>query len=201
MEEINEIKNNLGIPKNKKVILYAPTWRDNEHVSGLGYTQHIELNFDVLKEKLSKDYVILFRSHYFIANTFDFSKYENFIYNVSTYNEINDLYIISDLLITDYSSVFFDYANLKRPIIFYMYDYDNYKNKLRDFYIDLDELPGPIIKEKNELKLCDTILKIKKNVNNYSEKYKKFNQKFNYLDNEFCSKEVLKECLDYEKSK
>ena len=194
-EEIKEIKNKLNIPNNKKIILYAPTWRDNEHISGLGYTQHIELNFDVLKEKLSKDYVILFRSHYFIANTFDFSKYKNFIYNVSDYDEINDLYIISDLLITDYSSVFFDYANLKRPIIFYMYDYDNYKNKLRDFYINLDELPGPIIKEKNELKLCDTILKIKTNVNNYSEKYNKFNQKFNYLDNKNCSIEVLKECI------
>ena len=52
---------------------------------------------------------------------------------------------------TDYSSVFFDFANLKRPMIFYMYDLDDYKNNLRDFYLDLDELPGPITKNEEEL--------------------------------------------------
>ena len=63
--------------------------------------------------------VILFRAHYFVANAFDFKKYEGFIYNVSNYNDINDLYIISDLLITDYSSVFFDFAVTKRKILLF----------------------------------------------------------------------------------
>lgn len=193
-KDIIKIKNELGIPKDKKVILYAPTWRDNKHQTGLGYIDDNKIDFDLLKEKLSDDYIILFRSHYFIANTFDFSKYKNFIYDVSMYNEINDLYIISDLLITDYSSVFFDYANLKRPMIFYMYDYSNYKHNLRDFYIELDELPGVIIKEKNDELLCDMILNYKKNNQKYVKKYKEFNQKFNYLDNKNCSREVLKEC-------
>ena len=52
---------------------------------------------------------------------------------------------------TDYSSIFFDYANLKKPIIYYMYDFDDYKNNLRDFYISLDELPGPIAKTQEEV--------------------------------------------------
>ena len=148
-----EIKKKLKLPKNKKIILYAPTWRDNEHQSGVGYVQTLHIDFDILQKELGKDCIILFRSHYFIANEFDFSKYHGFLYDVSKYDEVNDLYIVSDILITDYSSVFFDFANLKRPMIFYMYDYESYKNNLRDFYIDLEELPGPIMKESNEIEL------------------------------------------------
>ena len=82
-----------------------------------------------MENKFGKDYLILFRPHYFIANSFDFDKYKGFVYNVADIDDINELYIISDLLITDYSSVFFDYANLKRPMIFFMYDLEHYKNE------------------------------------------------------------------------
>ncbi len=190
-EEVKKIKRDLGINKNKKIILYAPTFRDNEHQSGLGYTYSLHLDFDKLKETLSKDYVILFRTHYFVSNSFDFTKYEGFIYNVSDYDDINDLYIISDLLITDYSSVFFDFANLKRPMLFYMYDLDLYQNELRDFYIDLKELPGPIVKDE------DSLIKEIKNIDTYFKKYQKtydkFSEKYNLLDDGNCSERVVKE--------
>ena len=184
--DIEEIKINLNIPRDKKVILYAPTWRDNQHTIGVGYTYELGVDFDNLRKSLSDEYIILFRAHYFVANQFDFEKYNGFVYNVSDYEDINDLYVISDMLITDYSSVFFDYANLKRPILFYMYDLEEYKNNLRDFYIDLDELPGPIIEEENEL-----IKTIKKNKFIYDKKYKKFNAKFNYLDDGNATKRVI----------
>ena len=120
-DDIKRIKEKLEINKiDKKIILYAPTWRDNQHTSGIGYTYKTEIDFDNLQKELGQDYIILFRAHYLVANTFDFKKYEGFIYNVSNIDDVNELYIISDILITDYSSVFFDYANLKRPIIFYM---------------------------------------------------------------------------------
>ena len=73
-----------------------------------------QLIFDSLKDKCGSDFIILFRAHYFIANSFDFKKYSGYVLNVSEYDDINDLYLISDILITDYSSVFFDYANLKK---------------------------------------------------------------------------------------
>ena len=114
---------------NKKIILYAPTYRANQHETALGYVYKEEVDFDKLREKLEEDYVILFRAHYFVANSFEFDKYSGFVYNVSSIDDINDLYIISDMLITDYSSVFFDYANLKRPIIFYMYDLEHYRDE------------------------------------------------------------------------
>ena len=64
---------------------------------------------------------------------------------------IRDRYISSDLLITDYSSVFFDYANLKKPMIFYMYDLAAYRDEIRGFYLGLEELPGPIVETEEEL--------------------------------------------------
>ena len=191
--DIKKIKKELNIPLNKKVILYAPTFRDNQ-VNENGYTYNVELDFNKLKNEFSEEYVILFRAHYFIANKFDFKKYNNFVYDVSKYEDINELYIISDILITDYSSVFFDFANLKKPILFYMYDYNNYKNNLRDFYIDLKELPGPILKKENAL------IKEIKNIDNYSKKYKekyeKFNKKYNYLDDGNATKRVVEEIFN-----
>ena len=188
-EDIDKIKKLLKLPKGKKVILYAPTFRDNQHTSGVGYTYNLGINFDKMQKELSKDYIILFRTHYFVSNSFDFSKYDKFIYDVSKYDDINDLYIISDLLITDYSSVFFDFANLKKPMIFYMYDLDDYKNNLRDFYFDLNILPGPIVKQEDDL------IKEIKNIDNYDElyhdKYIKFNEKFNYLDDGKSTERVV----------
>lgn len=189
-KDIDKIKDKLGIPKDKKVICYLPTFRDNQHTSGVGYTYDLAIDFDSLKKKFGKDYVILFKPHYFIANKIDLSKYKNFVYNVASYDEINDIYLVSDLLITDYSSVFFDYANLNRPVMFYMYDYDDYKNNLRDFYISLDELPGPIAKTQKELE--DYITNIDKSISKYKKTYEKFNDKYNYLDDGNASERVIR---------
>lgn len=191
--DIERIKKDLHIPTDKKVILYAPTFRDDEHTSGVGYTYKLNIDFDSLQKEL-KDYIILFRAHYFIANSFEFDKYKDFIYDVSKYDDINDLYIISDLLITDYSSVFFDYAILERPIIFYMYDYDNYKNNLRDFYIDLKELPGPIVKDEKNL-----VTSIKEKNNKYKNMYSSFNKKFNPYEDGKSAERVVKEILKWKK--
>lgn len=186
-DDVEKIKKELNINDKRKIILYAPTFRDNQHKSGIGYTYKLGLDVDKLKKELENDYIILFRLHYLVANEINFDKYKGFIYDVSNYDDISKLYVISDLLITDYSSVFFDYANLKRPILFYMYDLDEYRNKLRDFYIDLDELPGPIIDKEEKL-----IKEIKEyDKNKYIDKYQKFNQKFNYLDDKDSSKRVI----------
>ncbi len=189
--DVKRIKKELGLPKDKKIILYAPTWRDNQHTSGVGYTYKTEVDFDYLRQKLGDEYIILFRAHYFVANSFDFAKYEGFVYNVSDYDDINELYIVGDILITDYSSVFFDYSILKRPMLFYMYDLDEYQHELRDFYFDIEELPGPIVKTEDELiKAVEKSKKFK-----YDKKYKAFNDKYTYLDDGEASKRVVEEII------
>ena len=185
--QLKEIKAKLGVLKtDKKIILYAPTWRDNQHESGVGYTYEVSVDFDKLRKELEDDYIILFRAHYLVANSFDFEKYEGFIYDVSSYSDINHLYVASDLLITDYSSVFFDYSILKKPIIYYMYDLEQYGGEIRGFYLSLDELPGPIVQKEDEL--IKEIYKTNDFV--YDEKYKKFNDKFNYLTDGKASQRV-----------
>ena len=191
--DIENIKKKLNIENtDKKIILYAPTWRDNQHQAGIGYTYKTEVNFEKMQKELGQDYIILFRAHYFVSNLFDFERYKGFIYDVSKVDDINELYIISDMLITDYSSVFFDYANLKRPIIFYMYDFEYYKNDVRGFYIDLKELPGNITKTEDEL--IEEIKKLNKNFK-YNKTYEEFNNKYNYLDNGNVSANVVNEII------
>lgn len=187
--DVLKIKQRLSIPLDKKVILYAPTWRDNQHTAGVGYYFEPTDDFDYLKETLGDDCVILFRAHYLISNSFNFDKYKGFLYNVSDVDDVNELYVISDLLITDYSSVFFDYANLKRPIIFYMYDLEKYRDDIRGFYLDIAELPGEIVVDK--LSLAKSI---KSALTDFTvnEKYRNFNLKFNHLDDGKASERFLK---------
>lgn len=185
-EERTGIRKKLGVD-DKRVILYAPTWRDNQHISGEGYSYKTEVDFDRLKEALGDRYVILFRAHYLVANSFDFDRYDGFVRDVSSYDDINDLYLASDLLITDYSSVFFDYSNLERPVIFYMYDLDQYEHEMRGFYLSLDELPGPIVKDEDKL-----IEEIEKSKNwTADEKYLEFNRRFNPHEDGKASARVL----------
>ena len=188
--ERDEIAKALGV-QGKKVILYAPTWRDNQHTSGEGYTYKTEVDFDKLHKELGNEYVVLFRAHYLVANSFDFEKYEGFVIDVSSYSDINDLYIVSDILVTDYSSVFFDYSNLKRPIIFYMYDLEQYASEMRGFYLSLDELPGPIVKEEDEL------IREIKTTNGWkpAPEYEEFVKRFNPNEDGNSSKRVIKKIL------
>lgn len=189
-EDVKRVKESLGIKEGKKVIMYLPTFRDNQHTSGVGYTYNIGIDFDRLMKKFGDEYVILFSTHYFVANSIDLSKYDGFVINVNgKFDDINDLYIVSDIVMTDYSSVFFDFANLKRPMLFYMYDLDDYKGNLRDFYLDLNELPGPIAKTQDELE--ENLENLDKMQEEYKERYENFNKKFNYLDDENATKRVI----------
>lgn len=143
VDHLARIKDSLGLPQNKKLLLFAPTWRDDQYTEGVGYTLDSLVDFKVLQESLGDEWAILLRTHYYIANKFDLSEWGGFVYNVSDVDDINDLYCIADALCTDYSSVFFDYANTARPLLFYWPDRDHYENDLHGFYIDVDTLPGP----------------------------------------------------------
>ncbi len=186
---VKETRERLGIPAGKKIILYAPTFRDNQH-NGAGYVYELALDFDRLQRELGDEYVILLRVHYFVSEQFDFTRREGFVYDASSLDDITALYTIADLLITDYSSVFFDYANLRRPMIFYMYDRQAYADDIRGFYLDLEELPGPIAETEDEL--IEAIRRVDEQASLYEEKYRRFNKKYNPLDDGKASERVAK---------
>lgn len=176
-EIADKIRERLGIPKDKKTVLYAPTWRDDEYYTKGQYKFTLKLDLRLMKEELGDEYVILLRTHYFIADSIDVTGLEGFAYNVSRYDDISELYLISDFLITDYSSVFFDYANLKRPMLFYTYDLEKYRDVLRGFYIDIEEeLPGPLLFTTEEI--IDSLRNMDELVEKYKDKYEAFYDKF-----------------------
>ena len=189
-EMVDKIKSDLNLPKDKKVILYAPTWRDDESYDIGKVRFNLKLDLDNLKESLSDEYIVLIRTHYFIANNLDLSRFEGFVFDVSKYEDIAELYLISDILITDYSSVFFDFANLKRPILFYTYDLDKYSNMLRGFYMDIHtEVPGPLLYTTDEV--VDAIKNIDSVNMQYHDRYEEFYERFCSIDDGNASKRIV----------
>lgn len=193
-EIAQQLKEKLGIPKAKKTILYAPTWRDDQHYGSGQYKFELALDLKLMKERLQDDYVVLLRTHHYISDHIDVSGLEDFVINLSSYDDISEIYLISDICITDYSSVFFDYANLKRPILFYTYDFDKYKNQLRGFYIDMNtEVPGPLLYTSEQV--VQAIEDIDEITEEYKERYDQFYDRFCCYDDGHASEHVAEAML------
>ena len=187
-EKIIEIKKQYNIPLDKKVILYAPTWRDNSF-NNKGYTFELKVDFNLWKEILGDDFIVIFKPHYLIVNKHEDENLNGFLYSIDEREDINNLYVISDILVTDYSSVFFDYSILKRPIFFYMYDLKEYEEDLRGFYLDIHkDLPGEIIEDEN--KLLNEIKNYHKYLDRNMNKLEEFNLVYNNFQDGNCSKKV-----------
>lgn len=184
------IRDSLQLPKDKKIILYAPTWRDNQFYSKGRYKFDLQMDLDRLKKELGDNFVILLRLHYLVAENIDLTAYKEFIYDCSSHEDIRELYLIADYLITDYSSVFFDFALLKRPMLFFVYDIEEYRDKLRGFYFDFEkEAPGPLLKTTEEI--ISEVKKIEKKGFIPTETTKEFYQRFCYLEDGQATKRVV----------
>lgn len=131
-----EMRKKIGIPEDKKVILYAPTWRESTD-GGKTYAIKPPIHFDAWQKELGDEYVVLFRAHHQTTKVLGV-EYNEFVRNVSDYSAVNDLMIAADILITDYSAIAFDYSILCRPIFCYAYDYDTYLAE-RGTYFSVDE--------------------------------------------------------------
>ncbi len=188
------IRKKLGIPADKKTILYAPTWRDDEFYEAGQYKFTLKLDLPKMKAALGDEYVILLRTHYYIADRLDVTGMEGFAYNLSKYDDIADIYLISDICITDYSSVFFDYANLKRPMLFYTYDIDKYRDMLRGFYFDMEStVPGPLLYTTGEV--IDAIKDIDAVSARFAKRYDEFYDRFCGWENGHASENIVKEVI------
>lgn len=187
-----DVKRELGIPEGRRVILYAPTWRDDQVISVGHYGFELALDLALLQREVGQDSVILLRTHYYVAQQMDFSAYQGFVYDGSQYEDVSRLYLISDILITDYSSVFFDYANLKRPILFFAYDYESYAEEMRGLYIDMErELPGPVLTTNQEV--VEALRRIDEVSVQYRTRYEEFYERFCCVDDGRASERIIEE--------
>ncbi|MGW0704892.1 bifunctional glycosyltransferase/CDP-glycerol:glycerophosphate glycerophosphotransferase [Streptomyces sp. NPDC002643] len=136
----------LGIPADKKVLLYAPTFRQPGG-------RRFSLPFDVERfaRTLGEEYVLLVRAHY-LNHVVLPPSVRGRVVDVSAHHDVTPLLALADALITDYSSVMFDYALLDRPMVFFAYDYDEYVHEGRGTYFDLlERAPGPVVRSEEEL--------------------------------------------------
>ncbi|MEV3860474.1 bifunctional glycosyltransferase family 2 protein/CDP-glycerol:glycerophosphate glycerophosphotransferase [Streptomyces sp. NPDC050095] len=146
--DVRSIRERLGIAPGKRAVLYAPTHRDYE----ASWTPRLDLA--ALSERLGEDTVLLVRGHYFYgsaASPLASLRRTGRVIDVSGYDPVEELCLAADVLITDYSSIMFDYANLDRPIISYADDWETYA-KTRGVYFDLmEEPPGHVARTQEEL--------------------------------------------------
>ncbi|MFB1051570.1 CDP-glycerol glycerophosphotransferase family protein [Paraliobacillus sp. JSM ZJ581] len=140
-----QLKANLPMLQKKKVILYAPTFRQGE-------LHQVSLHLDIEKmyKTLGDSHVLLLRLHPAIQGKFE-NYYPDFVIDVSDYENINHLLVITDILITDYSSIPFEFSLLEKPMIFFTYDLDSYTVK-QGFWEDYQtNLPGPVAHTTDEI--------------------------------------------------
>lgn len=159
------LREKLNIPPNKKAILYAPTFRE-----GLGLRENFQMHVEKWRNKLAEEYVLLYRAHPSIAA--EWKANDAFFHDVTFYEVGEDLMIASDLLLSDYSSIMFDYSIMRKPIYLWTYDYDEYQEK-RGLYLDpREELPF----SGNEDELIDMIAchdwsRVPEGIAKFREKY------------------------------
>jgi len=140
------IRERIGLPAGKKVAMYVPTWRDNLHDKAGRYLLDFRLDLDAAARRLAADWVLLIRGHHLMVGGIGAAAVPGFAFDVTGYPDIGDLLLATDALITDYSSVMFDFAPTGRPMLFFTYDLEQYRDQLRGFYFDFEaEAPGPLL--------------------------------------------------------
>lgn len=203
-----EAKLKLGILPDKKVILYAPTFRNdgkdtqdkNVNRSGLNQLKELDLHdlFNTLSLKFGDDWVFVGRFHYHVEKLVDWTglnrEYAGKIINGNLHDDMVDYLICADVLLTDASSCMFDFALTKRPCFLYFPDLENYRDRERGFYIDVDDLPFPMATDyiglKNNIEGFDS--------NSYKTAVQAMFKRFGYVDHCNSSEDIIRYILSEE---
>ncbi|HEY6278432.1 MAG TPA: bifunctional glycosyltransferase family 2 protein/CDP-glycerol:glycerophosphate glycerophosphotransferase [Streptosporangiaceae bacterium] len=176
-----QARRRLGIADGKRVVLYAPTWRDNQFYASGRYRFDLRLDLERAWQVLGPDYVVLVRGHHHLASDVTAGARPSFALNVTGYPDIAELFLVSDVLITDYSSVMFDFAATGRPMLFFTYDLEQYRDQLRGFYFDFEaEAPGPLLATSDEV--LAAITDLDQVTAGYEPAYRAFAAKYCPLD-------------------
>ncbi len=133
------VRDRLGLSPDTRVVLYAPTFRDHVRDSRGRYRLNLQLDLERLRGAIGQDTVLLIRKHHRVAEVIP--QTNGFVRDVSTYPDGTELLLAADVLVTDYSSMMFDFANTGRPMLFFTYDLDAYRDQVRGLYLDLATRP------------------------------------------------------------
>ena len=185
---LRTLRAKIGLRPDEFAILYLPTWREDNKVV------YRALDFERLLTGLGANARLLVRGH---ANTVrhDSTLEHAGLIDVTLYPDVNDLYLVSDVLITDYSSAMFDYSVTGKPLIFFAPDLDRYAGELRGAYFSLpDYAPGPVLESTDQV--IDAVRDLDQVHRTYAKRYAAWQQKFNYLDDGHAAERAVDALLD-----
>jgi CDP-glycerol glycerophosphotransferase (TagB/SpsB family) len=184
------VRADLGIRDDQKVVLYTPTWRDDLVFNKTG-PQDFEfaIDLDDFGKRLGDDHVLLLRLHNMVMDRLEITE-GSVVRDVCSHPDIRDLYLAADLMVTDYSSTMFDFAITGKPLLFYTYDLEYFRDELRGFYFDLAEAaPTPLLRTSEEL--VAAIADIDAIAAEHADDYARFRQTFTHLEDGAATRRVL----------
>jgi CDP-glycerol glycerophosphotransferase len=185
--ELAALRERLGLTDGRRVVLYAPTFRE---ATQDGETE-FEMPFDVRRfaRRFGDDHVLLVRTHYLDKVTLPTDLREH-VRDVSGVHDVTPLLLLADVLVTDYSSLMFDFALLDRPMLFYTYDYEAYTGSERGAYFDLAEVaPGPLAYTETEL--FDALAALGTGDDKYGERRRAFVSRYGEYDRGTAARAVV----------
>ncbi len=172
----------LGLGEGVTAVLYAPTWRDPDPF-------RLELDVEELRRELGDDCVVLIRAHWLVAASVDPPSLPNCI-DVSAYQDLRELLLAADVLLTDYSSVMFDFAITGKPMLFLVYDLAHYRDRLRGFYFDFEaSAPGPLLASTHEV--VTALRDLEAVADRFAEPYDAFRRRFGHREDGRASARVV----------
>ena len=182
------VRADLGIRDGVSAVLYAPTWRDDDK---FGDGPDFSLRFDVehFQQVLGDDHVLMLRLHYLVSAALDDADLPGVV-DVSYHPDISELYLAADVLVTDYSSVQFDFAVTGKPIVYYAYDLERYRDEIRGFYFDPEAIaPGPMLTTSEEV--VEALRDLEEVTTRFKDRYEKFQEMFCHLEDGHATDRVL----------
>jgi CDP-glycerol glycerophosphotransferase len=172
----DRVRRELNVEDGRTAVLYTPTWRDDAFWDESLDAGALAIDVERFSAELGDDYVLLARVHYKLTGMLQGIDHPAIV-DVSHYPDVADLYLAADAMVTDYSSTMFDFAVTGKPLLFYAYDMDRYRDELRGFYFDLSiDPPGPLSTTTEGL--VDDIGRLQRLREVYREPYQRFREKF-----------------------
>jgi CDP-glycerol glycerophosphotransferase len=175
------VRAQLGIADGTTAVLYAPTWRDDQDFE-------LRLDLAVLRERLGDDHVMLLRLH--PAQAAQAPGNAAGVLDVSRHGDPADLCLAADVLLTDYSSMMFDFAVTGKPMVFFTYDLAEYRDEMRGFYFDFEaDAPGPLLATTEEV--CDALRDLDRVAADHAAAYARFAERFCALEDGAAADRVI----------
>ncbi|KDN85097.1 bifunctional glycosyltransferase/CDP-glycerol:glycerophosphate glycerophosphotransferase [Kitasatospora cheerisanensis] len=183
------VRERLGLPEGKQVVLYAPTFREDRRLPEGGYQLNLQLDLAAARAALGDDQVLLVRGHEVVRGQLPEAG-NGYVWDVSTYPDMAELLLIADVLVTDYSAAVFDFMNTGRPVLFFTYDLEHYRDNLRGFSLDLEaSAPGPLLSTSAEV--VAALGDLPKVTAEYADKYEAFREAYCDLDDGAAAARVV----------